>query len=120
MDGGIAGVLGSVFGAIYLPGKAIWRGEPVTDAGGSIVTPGAVIMADCRVQVDQATEVMRQAEGYTDRDMRIIVLASGLTRDVDSDTTIRVLLGANAGDWLVSRVSRDPAGAYFDCTGRRA
>jgi hypothetical protein len=62
---------------------------------------------------------MRLAEGYTDRDMRLLVLAATLDADMDTSATVEVLEGPHAGKWMVSSVDRDPAGVYWECRGRR-
>lgn len=97
-----------------------WPGTPVTDAGGSIVTPGTPVEASCSVQVDQVTEAMRQADGFTDRDVRLLVLCATLEPDLDTDAVIEVSYGPNAGTWMLASCAKDPAGIYWDCRGRRA
>lgn len=116
---GIAKQFSATFGAGFHAGVARWPGVSVT-VGGSIVTPGTPVEICCLVQVDDATESMRQAEGYRDADMRLLVLAAGLRRDIDTDCSIEVREGPHAGAWKAVSVSRDPAGVYFQCLGRRA
>lgn len=117
LSGGLARVFASAFGGLYLPGRIHRYADPAFDAGGSIV-PAAPVATDCRVQVDQVTEAMREAEGYTDRDVRLIILAAGLA-EVTTNDRLEVLAGPHAGLWLIADVARDPAGAVFDCRGRR-
>ena len=50
-------------------------GTPTYDDGGSIVTPGQSIQYLCKVQVDSASQAMLEADGFTDTDVRLIVLA---------------------------------------------
>ena len=104
-------------GAGFHAAKAKWPGTPVM-AGGSIVTPGTPVSKDCSVQVDAATEAMRLAEGYQDRDMRLLVLAATLDGDLDTSATINVLAGPHAGEWMIASVDRDPCGVYWECRGR--
>lgn len=106
-------------GAFY-DGKAKWPGTPTTDSGGSITAPGTPIEKACSVQVDAVTEAMRQAEGFRDKDMRLLVLAASLDGDLDSDATVEVLGGPHAGSWILASVDRDPCGIYFECRGRKA
>ena len=105
-------------GSGFHDAKAKWTGTATYDAGGSITTPGTPISKDCSVQVDAATEAMRQAEGYTDRDMRLLVLAATLDGDLDTAATINVLAGPHAGEWMIASVDRDPCGVYWECRGR--
>lgn len=102
----------------YHDALAKTKGTP-TYSGGSIVTPGTPTERTCSVQVDAVTEAMRQAEGYTDRDMRLLVLADTLEGSLDTDATIDVLEGPYAGtEWMLASVDRDPVGAYWECRGR--
>ena len=106
-------------GAFY-DGVARWSGEPAYDDGGSIATPGTPVAKSCQVQIDAATEAMRQAEGFADGDMRMLVLAATLDGDLDTSATVEVLAGPHVGAWMVSAVNRDPCGVYWEARGRRA
>lgn len=105
-------------GAGFHPAKAKWPGAAAYDSGGSIVTPGTPVIKDCSVQVDAATEAMRLAEGFTEKDMRLLVLAATLDGELDATATIEVLAGPHVGEWMLASVARDPAGVYFECRGR--
>lgn len=118
LTGGLSAVFAAAFGAIYPPGRLHRRVGDTFDEGGSLV-PGTVETIDCQVQVDSVTERMRQADGYTDRDVRLLILAHGLP-EMTTDYQVEVLAGPFAGMWMVASVDRDPAGAVFDCRGRRA
>ena len=108
------------FGGPFFPALAISSTEPVKDMGGSIVTAGTTLMRPCMAQVDVVTEAMRQAEGYTDRDVRILVLRDTLDGGIDTDAQVEVLEGPNAGAFMIARVGGDPLGLYHDLTGRAA
>lgn len=112
---GIAAATGAGFhdAIAKSPGTAIY------DEGGSIGTPGTPTERECSVQVDAATEAMRLAEGYRDKDMRLLVLAATLDGDLNTDATIDVLAGPHQGEWQIASVDRDPVGIYFECSGRR-
>jgi len=112
--------LSAQFGGPIKPGSVVRYGAPITDDGGSIVTPGAVTIADCSLQIENATEAMRQADGYTDEDMRLLVLASTLEGTIDTDASIDVLTGPYFGRWSIASVDSDPFGVYWDCRGRRS
>jgi hypothetical protein len=98
---GFSAALGGPFHA----GRARWPGTPVLDEGGSIATPGVPVFQDCHVQVDVAGERMRAEAGFTEKDKAMIVL--GLA-DLDTDATIEVLEGPDAGVWSVQSCQRDP------------
>lgn len=120
LGGGLAAVFGAAFSGLYLPGRLVLPETPEYDDGGSIIPGAGPELIDCRVQVDSVTESMSQAEGYTDRDVRLLILSAGLASAVTTDCEVDVLEGPHAGRWMVASVDRDPAGAYFDCRGRRA
>lgn len=115
----IALAFSAQLGAGYWDAKAKSPGTPTKDAGGSITSPGTPFALDCSAQVDAVTEAMRQAEGYTEQDVRILVLAATLDGELDTDATIKVLAGPHAGEYMVASVDRDPAGIYWECRGRR-
>ena len=105
------------FGAPFVDATAWWAGEPVNDAGGSIVTPGTPVQYPCRAQFDAPTQAMRQAEGFLEQGARVLVLAFEGT--LDADAQIRVASGQNAGNWSLITVTRDPAGIGYECRARR-
>jgi hypothetical protein len=106
------------FGAPFVDAVA-WRpGTPVKDAGGSIVTPGTPVELGCKAQFDAPTIAMRQAEGFTEQDARVLVI--GLTGTLDDKAEIHVASGDNAGQWRLLTVTRDPAGVGYECRARRA
>lgn len=116
----IAGAVSARFGGPYHAARLIWPGTPVEDAGGSIITPGTPVIVDCQAQIDVCTEAMRLEAGYTDRDMRMLILAPGLSRPVDSDATLEVLAGPHTGQWSIAGASFDTMGFAFDGRGRVA
>lgn len=112
------------FGGPFYPGKLHWPGSPVYDDGGSIVTPGAPVEHDCMVQIDAVTEAMRLQEGFTEKDVRIIILAPALARPVDTDAEVEVLPGPavpvqHVGRWSIQSETMDAVGCAFDGRGRR-
>ena len=108
------------FGAAgpYVPALLTWPGEPVLDAGGSIGTPGTPDSMDCFVQVDVATEAMRADADFQSRDVRLLILSSGLQRVPDESARVVIGTGANAGVYTLQTVSRDPVGVGFECRAR--
>ena len=102
----------------FRPGKLCWPGTPVTDEGGSIVTPSTPEEFDCSVQVDQVTEAMRAEAGYTDKDLRLLILAPDLGRAVDTAATVEVLSGPHLGTWSIQSEAKDVMGFAYDGRGR--
>jgi hypothetical protein len=115
----VALAVSTAFGGPYHDGVLRWPGDAELDDGGSIVTPGEPVEFDCSVQIDVVTEAMRAEAGYTDKDVRLIVLVPGLGRAVDSDATLEVLAGPHVGLWSIAGASFDTLGFAFDGRGRR-
>jgi hypothetical protein len=113
----VATAVSSAFGGPYHAGKLRFPGEPVMD-GGSIVSPGTPEEYDCRVQVDAVTEAMRGQDGFTDKDMRLLIIAPDLARAVDTSATVEVLSGPHAGVWMIATNAKDVLGFAFDGRGR--
>lgn len=116
LSGDGASILTNIFNRIYVSGAVGTTVTTYSDVGEP--TP-VVTYAPARVQVDNMTEAMRGAEGASDTDRRILVLATaGIS--VDTDAVLLVNEGPYAGSyWLVMAVTRDPCGAVFDCRARR-
>lgn len=109
----------AAFGGPYHPARTIEQVDPVFDDGGSIITPGGVLNRSCSVQIDSATEAMRQQGGFVDGDMRFIVLAATLEGALGTDARIEVLEGPFLGIWMVEAIERDPVAAGWVGRGRR-
>ena len=111
--------------ALSLPGgpfiavTAHWPGTPVTDAGGSIVTPAVPVNLPCKAQFDAATQAMRLTEGFVETDVRILVLSASLARALDEKARIIVASGERAGTWALLSVTRDPVGIGWEARGRK-
>jgi hypothetical protein len=103
----------------YQPSVASWPGVPVEDDGGSIITPGTPVEKTCYCQVDQVTEDMRAEAGYRDKDVALLILCDTLDGELDTDATINVTKGPNAGLWSVQSVSKDSMGTHWLCRGRQ-
>lgn len=111
LNGGLQGIFGAAFGAVY-PSGYLLRTTLTDDGEGGYSTSHAV--HSIKGQVDQASERMRRAEGYTDGDMRIIVLQSGVT--VEPNTDDLAILGGKV--WALSGIQADPAITHWEMTGR--
>ena len=106
-------------GAGYWPARALSETAPVFDAGGSIVTPGNSMQRDCRVQLDVVTESMRLQDGFTEGDIRLLVLAATLSGDLNTDARIQITSGPHAGVYSLQSCALDVAASHWDCRGRR-
>lgn len=106
-------------GVPYYDATATWPGTPTYDDGGSITAAGTPIVKACSVQFDYATQAMRQAEGFLETDMRLLVLAASLSASLNTKAQIAVAAGPFAGTWELLSVTSDPAGIGWECRGRR-
>lgn len=112
----IAGLVSEAVGGPYAAGKLLYPGVPVKDDGGSIVTPGTPSEVDCRVQVDAVTEEMRLAEGFQERDVRLLILGPDA---LDTKPDVAVQDGPFAGQtYSLLSVGRDTLGFGWECRGR--
>lgn len=117
LDGGIASIFGSVFGALYLDGKLVQSGtDPIYDGAGNIIGYEGGVDVDIKCQVDGVTWAMQQAPGYVEGDCRIIILRAGLGVDVTTDHRVEV----GGKTWLIQSVETDAAGSHWICRGRLA
>lgn len=119
----IATGFSNMAGGPFVDAVATWPGTPVMDAGGSITTPGTPASYPCKCQFDAPTQQMREAEGFLQTDVRVLVLAAtlhaSLAPALDTGATIIVASGPNAGRWALITCQRDPAGLGYECRGRK-
>lgn len=116
----ISAQFSAVFGGPYFDAMVMTPGVPVTDDGGSIVTPVASTERTCQCQVDDCTEDQRAEAGYTDKDVRLLILTATLAGGLDTEDTLTVLGGPRAGSYSVQSVSGESFGIYWQCRGRAA
>lgn len=114
LDGGGAGILNGVFSRIYPDGVLIRR-EITEDSGGSQTVTDT--KTPIKVQTDAATEKMRTAPGYTDTDVRLIVLTSGLSGDITTDDKITDSRGVT---YSVTMPMLDACGSHWEIRGQRS
>lgn len=113
LDGGGAALFASVFSGVYLDATLHRPTITHNGAGGGTVDPDTAGTA-VKVQLEAATEAMRQSEGFTALDVRILMLAQG----VDRPTTEHEIQLGTTRYAIVGPVGRDPCGAYWDIRGR--
>jgi hypothetical protein len=109
LDGGLAGVFAGIMGTYFLD-ATLHRATHSDDGqgGGSVTHTDTAVKA----QLDRITQAQREG-GYTDKDQRILVLASGIA-EITTEDEITV----DGRRWSIASVSTDPAQAYFDLVGR--
>lgn len=117
---GIAERMSAALGGPYHASIVHSETASVFDAGGSIITPGTPIARHCLCQVDVATQAMRQADGFVDTDVRLLVLTTSLSGPLLVGQRVEVTAGPGAGTYSVLSAVRDPMGVAWDCRGRRA
>jgi hypothetical protein len=115
LDGGAQRLFGELLTQLYMSAK-------LTDRTASYDNEGTLQMGsaprDCRAKVDSATERMRQAEGYTDTDRAIYILAASLTGEVTTDCEVQILQGPYAGKTFgIASHDRPPGASYWLCRG---
>jgi hypothetical protein len=115
LDGGGAALFASVLGSVYLD-ASLYRptGAGGDDGAGGGEDPTLGTAEAVKVQMEAATDAMREAEGYESTDVRFLMLADGVTKP-DSDCELE-LGGIRYGIRLP--VGRDPCGAYWDIHAR--
>lgn len=111
LDGDIAGLFGTVFGTFYLDGtlsqNAVW--VPDGQGGGDYAPSDPVAV---KYQIDQVDEATRVAGGYSQDDVRFLVLQQpGLTLTGDSELTV------GGRTYLLRTPQQDPAKSYFEVWG---
>lgn len=106
LDGYIRNVFGQVFSGIYLSGT-LFRASYDYDSGGSI--DETLASHSIKGQLDRADESMRGAAGYTDTDMKIIILQAGVS--VYPNTQDKIELGGRT--WGILSVRQDPGASHW-------
>lgn len=115
----IRDIFGAAFEDIYGDGELI-RVDMVRQESGTI-TPQLSAAVPIKVQVDICTEAMRAQAGYSDTDVRLLILQSGIAgRDLNNDDMVRAKDRAGVlRTWKVFGVTQDPARSYWEARGIR-
>lgn len=105
LDGDIANLFSDVFGSFYLSGTLI-RNEWVPDGqGGGAYTPTNTAI---KYQIDQVDEKTRAASGYSQDDLRVIILqVPGVTLDGDAEAVL------DGKTYYLRNPQQDPARSYW-------
>lgn len=117
LGGGIASIFGAAFGGIFLDGALHRDGtDPIYDNEGNITGYAGGADIPIKVQRDACTYAMRQSEGYSEGDVRIIILTAGLGVEVTTDCQVTV----SGKRWMVGSADLDAASSHWVCRGRAA
>lgn len=114
LDTGGKRLFGKVMGRYFLDGELIHR-EITEDMGGSQTVndvPYAI-----KVQTDAVTEAMRQAAGYTDDDVMLIVLTDGLPVSINTNDHV---IDGRGDKWAVTMPDLDPCASHWTIRGQKA
>lgn len=111
LDGDGASILNSVFAAIY-PSGILVRRTITEDEGGSQTATDTLV--PIRVQNDRVTEAMRQSAGYTDTDVRLIILNT-----VGPITSDDIVVDHRGDAWSLIDPSLDTCGSHYEARGQR-
>jgi hypothetical protein len=114
LDGQIAEAFAGVFGGLYLDATLYRPNAFADDGAGGGAGGGFDAGSAIKVQIDQATQAMRLADGFADTDQRMLVLAHG---EAAISTDCEIASGSNR--WMVESVSTDPCGSYYELRIRR-
>lgn len=117
LNGGLEAIFGAALGGLYLD-ATLHRdtSAPIYDGEGNITGFGGGADIACKAQVDSVTYAMRQAEGFVEGDVRIIVLSAGLGIALTTDMQITV----SGKRWQIASADRDAAASHWICRGRPA
>lgn len=111
LDGDIRALFGEVFGEFYLDGSFV--SVTNTDDGYGGYTQTTSTQA-CKLQVDACTERQKLEDGYTARDVRVLVLQASVTGRPSPGNRII----AKGIEYVCGPVvTEDPASSYYEIRG---
>ena len=102
---GITAVFGAAFAPLYHDGLLKRRTYDTDDAPLDVSPAGEGI----KLQRNACTEAMRGEDGYTDKDVRFIVLSAGIAAKPNTDDII--VYGGR--EWSIRSIDTDPAGSHW-------
>ncbi|EHJ62822.1 hypothetical protein [Novosphingobium pentaromativorans] len=113
LDGDIAALFSAAFSGMYLDATVnAGTGEPIYGAGG-VITGYSGSSQAAKAQVDAATQAMRQADGFAEGDVRLIILANGVAVTSDHSVTVAGV------KYSLQSVELDAAASHWVCRGRK-
>lgn len=114
-DDSIRDLFGSVLGDIYGPAVMVTKTRSAVRDPETGVFPESVTRTPVRVQRDVCTSRQMAQSGYSDKDVRIMVLQSGVCVRPNTDSEIIY----RSESFLVMDVDEDPFRSYWDLRARR-
>lgn len=118
LDGGIARIFAAALSGLFLNGLLHRDGTgPIYDSEGNIIGYAGGDDIAIKVQRDACTYTMRQAEGYSEGDVALIVLAAGLAVPITTDHQIT---DGHGKRWTVQSADLDAGSSHWICRGRAA
>ncbi len=107
----ISDLFGSVFSTIYLDGTLTIITRTSDGQGGGTTTPNA---QPVKLQIDACTERQKLEQGYSARDVRILILQSGVSNRPVNGSQVT----AKSRAYTVGPViTEDPASSYWEIRG---
>ena len=117
LDGMLAPIVHGAFQATLLNGTIKQR--VLADNGKGGLTVSAPAPVAIKVMVDPATELMRQEDGFNDRDVALLILAHGVPFPTP-DHEVTISEGPDAGDYhVMAPIVKDAASTHYIARGRR-
>lgn len=110
----IKDMFGSVFSDIYASGQLIRVTQDRLPGGGFKLVEATPV--PIKVQKDRCTESMRQAQGYTSDNVKLLILQSGVPGGKPTTDDIVVVDGER---WKIYEIYEDPAQTYWAGRGVR-
>lgn len=111
---GVGGILTSVFGAIY-PDGALYRLTRTEQPNGDVTEAWA--SEDVKVQQDACTEAQRQQEGYSEKDVRLIVLQA-IDGVAVAEPSEQDVVFSEGSWWALFVVEADAVNSHWSMRGR--
>ncbi len=118
----IASGISAALGGPYQAATVTRWTDAEYDEGGSIVTPAQPVNRACKAQVSIPTAQARIADGFTEKEVWVIILAASLAGDLDTDMSVSIDTGPFAGtSWLLKApLSLDSMGVTWKAKGSPA
>ncbi|WP_305097483.1 hypothetical protein [Croceibacterium aestuarii] len=113
LDTDIAAIFSAALSGLYLDATLhAGTGEPIYDELGNVIGYSGGDTA-IKAQVDQASEAMREASGFAEGDVRLIILAQGIG-DVTTDMQVTV----RGATFSLYAAELDAAASHWICRAR--
>lgn len=116
LDGDLASVLHAAFSGLFLDGTLhAGTGDPIYGPGGTIIGYEGGD-APVKVQTDSASDQMRAGAGFSEGDVRLLVLA----KDVPAITSDHQITDGRGDLYNIQEAELDAVASHWTCRGRKA